>query len=104
MTQRRCVITGMGVLSSLGSTPEELYDALRESGVQYGRLDEMAPLAALSLADTPLSALAEEIQEVDEFLKTNNLMSAERRNPFPSKRRQRRQFSMWIYRFPDERS
>ena len=29
MTQRRCVITGMGALSSLGSTPEELYDALR---------------------------------------------------------------------------
>ena len=49
---------------------EDLFDALREAEVKYGRSDELAPLAALSLADTPLPVLTEEIKEVDEFLKT----------------------------------
>ena len=48
----------------------DLYDALREAGIGYGRSSELAPLAALSLADTPLSALTEDIREADEFLKT----------------------------------
>ena len=60
-----------------GGTPEEktqrvtdLYDALHEAEIKYGHSSELAPLAALSLADTPLSVLTEEIKEVDEFLKT----------------------------------
>ena len=69
--------TSAQVLSAADNTPEEkvqrvadLYDALREAGIRYGRSDEIAPLAALSLADTPLSTLTEEIREADEFLKT----------------------------------
>ena len=69
--------TSAQVLSMADGTPEEkaqrvtdLYDALRDAGIRYGRSDELAPLAALSLADTPLSTLAEEIKEADEFLKT----------------------------------
>ena len=46
----------------------ELYDALREAGVKYGHSSELAPLAALSLSDAPVSALVEEIREADEFL------------------------------------
>ncbi|MBO4291703.1 MAG: DUF4003 family protein [Lachnospiraceae bacterium] len=69
--------TSAQVLSMAGGVPEEkekrvtaLYDSLREAEIKYGHSDESAPLAALSLADTPLPALTEEIREVDEFLKT----------------------------------
>ena len=69
--------TAAQVLSMAGGTPEEktqrvteLYDALHEAEIKYGHSDELAPLAALSLADTPLWVLTEEIKEVDEFLKT----------------------------------
>ena len=69
--------TSAQVLSMAGGVPEEkvqrvisLYEALREAEVRYGRSDELAPLAALSLADSPLPALTEDIMEVDEFLKT----------------------------------
>ena len=68
--------TAAQVLAMAGGAPEEkvqrvtgLYDALREAGIKYGRSGEAAPLAALSLADTPLSVLTEEIKEADEFLK-----------------------------------
>ena len=47
----------------------ELYRALEEAGVTYGKSYELAPLAALSLADVPIPALTEEIQEADAFLK-----------------------------------
>ena len=69
--------TSAQILSMADGTPEEkvrrvtdLYDALREAGIRYGRSNEPAPLAALSLADSPLSALTEELREADEFLKT----------------------------------
>ena len=69
--------TAAQVLSMAGGTPEEkaqrvadLYDALHEAEIKYGHSSELAPLAALSLADTPLSVLTEEIKEADEFLKT----------------------------------
>ena len=68
--------TSAQVLSMADGVPEEkvrrvteLYDVLREAGIKYGRSAEIAPLAALSLADTPLSTLTEEIKETDEFLK-----------------------------------
>ncbi|MBR3108625.1 MAG: DUF4003 family protein [Clostridia bacterium] len=69
--------TSAQVLAMADGAPEEkaqrvidLFDALREADIKYGRSDELSPLAALSLADTPLSALAEEIKEVDAFLKS----------------------------------
>ena len=69
--------TSAQVLAMADGTAEDkvqrvinLFDALREAGIRYGRSDELAPLAALSLADTPESILLEEIQEADEFLKT----------------------------------
>ena len=69
--------TAAQVLSMADGTAEEktrrvtdLYDALHEAGIRYGRSAELAPLAALSLADTPLPVLTEEIKEADEFLKT----------------------------------
>ena len=65
------------VLSMASGMPEDksqrvidLYDALLEAGVQYGRSSEMAPLAALSLADTPVPILVEEIKTAYEFLDT----------------------------------
>ena len=68
--------TAAQVLSMADGTAEEktrrvndLYDALHEAGIRYGRSAETAPLAALSLADTPLPVLTEEIKEADEFLK-----------------------------------
>ncbi len=68
--------TAAQVLSMAGGTTEEktqrvidLYDALHEAGIKYGRSDALAPLAALSLAETPLPALTEEIREADEYLK-----------------------------------
>ena len=69
--------TSAQVLAMAGGTTEDkvqrvenLYDALREAGIRYGRSDELAPLAALSLADTPVPILTEEIKQADEFLKT----------------------------------
>ena len=49
-----------------------LYEPLHKEEIKYGHSSELAPLAALSLADTPLSVLTEEIKEADEFLKTQN--------------------------------
>lgn len=67
--------TAAQVLSMAAGTPEEkarrmisLFDALEEADVKYGKADELAPLAALSLADTPAAALAEEIKAADDFL------------------------------------
>ncbi|MBO4889286.1 MAG: DUF4003 family protein [Firmicutes bacterium] len=64
------------ILAMAAGTPEEktqrvidLYDALQEAGVEYGRSSELAPLAALSLTDLPLQTLVDEIKEVDAFLK-----------------------------------
>lgn len=69
--------TASQVLAMAGGAAEdkarrvvELYDALREAGVQYGRSSELAPLAALSLADTDIPTLVEEIRAADAFLKT----------------------------------
>ena len=69
--------TAAQVLSMAGGTTEEktqrvtdLYNALHEAEIKYGHSSELVPLAALSLADTPLPALTEEIKEADEFLKT----------------------------------
>lgn len=63
------------VLSMSADAPEQkaqrvidLYNNVLESGVRYGRSRELAPLAALSLADVPMSSLAEEIREAYEFL------------------------------------
>ena len=71
------VQTAAQVLCMARGTPEEktqrmieLYDALQEAGVKYGHGEEIAPLAALSLADTPIPVLTEEIGVADEFLKT----------------------------------
>jgi len=70
------VQTAAQVLAMNTGTPEEkaqrlsnLYDALTEAGIKYGHADELAPLAALSLSDTPVPALVDEIKEADEFLK-----------------------------------
>ena len=64
------------VLSMAEAAPEEkanrvidLYTALEEAEVTYGKSYELAPLAALSLADVSLPTLAEEIKEADAFLK-----------------------------------
>ncbi len=71
--------TAAQILSMADGTTEEktqrvtaLYDALHEAEIKYGHSSELAPLAALSLADTPLSVLTEEIKEADELLKTQN--------------------------------
>ena len=70
------VQTAAQILAMAVGTPEEkaqrvidLYDALQEAGVEYGRSSELAPLAALSLTDLPLQSLVDEIKEVDAFLK-----------------------------------
>lgn len=64
------------VLTLAGGAPREqalrlmeLFDALRNAGIKYGKSHELATLAALSLTDTPISTLVEEIGEVDAFLK-----------------------------------
>ena len=69
--------TAAQILSVAPGAPEEkakrvieLYDALLEAKVKYGRARELAPLAALSLADTAVPVLVEEIREADEFLGT----------------------------------
>ena len=68
--------TAAQVFSMTGGLPEEkaqrlndLYDALTEAEIKYGHADELAPLAALSLSDTPIPTLVEDIKEADEFLK-----------------------------------
>ncbi len=69
--------TAAQILSVTDGAPEEkaqrviaLYDALLEADVKYGRARGLSPLAALSLADTPVPVLVEEIKEVYEFLGT----------------------------------
>ena len=64
------------ILAIAAGKPEEkaqrvidLYDALKEAGVEYGDSSELAPLAALSMTDFPFQNLADEIKEVDAFLK-----------------------------------
>ena len=68
--------TAAQVLAMAAGTPEEkaqhvidLYDALLEADVQYGRSDTLPPLAALSLSDTPVPVLVEDIRAADVFLK-----------------------------------
>ena len=70
------VQTAAQILAMSDGVPEEkaqrmidLYNALLEAGIKYGHSSELAPLTALSLADTPIPTLVEEIKEVDEFLK-----------------------------------
>ena len=72
--------TAAQVLSASAAAPEEktqrvtdLYDALLEAEIKYGKSGELAPLAALSLTDTPIPALAEEIRDADEYLGTTKL-------------------------------
>ncbi len=72
--------TAAQVLAVSGGMPEEkmkrvfeLYDALKEAGVQCGKSGELAPLAALSLTDALIPELVEEIREADEFLGTTKL-------------------------------
>lgn len=67
--------TAAQVLSVTAGAPEEkaqrvidLYNALQEAGVKYGKAGELPVLAALSLADVPVAVLAEEIGEADAFL------------------------------------
>ncbi len=67
--------TASQILSLSSGTAEEktqrvfdLYDALQDTGVAYGHSAELSPLAALTLADTPVPVLAEEIRDVDGFL------------------------------------
>ncbi|MCR5566338.1 MAG: DUF4003 domain-containing protein [Clostridiales bacterium] len=74
------VQTAAQVLSAAAGTPEEkaqrvidLFNALEEAEVKYGRSDELAPLAALSLADAPAAALAEDVKAADEFLEEQKL-------------------------------
>lgn len=65
------------VLCTAAGEPEEkvrrvtdLYSALLEADVKYGKSGDLAPLAALSLADVPISVLTEEIKEAYLFLET----------------------------------
>lgn len=67
--------TAAQVLSVTAGAPEkkaqrviDLYNALQEAGVRYGKAEELSSLAALTLADVPVSTLAEEIVEADAFL------------------------------------
>ena len=63
------------VLAMAEGAPEEkagrvidLYNALRDAGVKYGRYYELATLAALSITGAAIPDLVQEIQEVDAFL------------------------------------
>lgn len=74
------VQTAAQVLSMKTGSPEEktqrvidLFDALEEAGVKYGKADELAPLAALSLADASVAGLAEDIKAADDFLAEQRL-------------------------------
>lgn len=67
--------TAAQILSLAAGTPEEkvqrvsdLYDALLEAEIKYGKKQELAPLAALAMTDAPVPELTEEIREADEFL------------------------------------
>ena len=69
------VQTAAQILAMSADAPEtkaqrviDLYNALTEAEVKYGHAKELAPLAALSLADATPAALAEEIREAYEFL------------------------------------
>lgn len=69
--------TAAQILAVAEGSPEEkaqrvidLYNALQESDVEYGRFRELAPLAAFSSIDSTTQNLVEEIKEVDAFLKT----------------------------------
>jgi len=69
--------TAAQILAMTVGTPAEkaqrlidLYDALKEAEVEYGRSSELAPLAALSSTGAPIESLVEEIREMDAFLKT----------------------------------
>ena len=68
--------TAAQILMSAAGTPEErtqrliaLYGALREAEVKYGQSAELAPLAALPLADGSVPDLVQEIKDADAFLK-----------------------------------
>ena len=76
--------TSAQVLAMEPGTPEEkaqrvitLYDALKEAGVNYSRSEELPPLAALSLAGTPVPDLVAEISEADAFLKDQGIKDKE---------------------------
>ncbi len=67
--------TAAQILSLAAGTSEEkvqrvadLYDALLEAEIKYGRKQELSPLAALSMTDAPIPELTEEIKEADGFL------------------------------------
>ncbi len=69
--------TAAQILSMAATASEEktqrmidLYHGLLEADVKYGQSSELAPLAALSLADVPIPVLVKEIKEADEFLKS----------------------------------
>lgn len=46
----------------------ELYNALRDAGVKYGKDYALATLAALSVTDAPVPELVQDIQDVETFL------------------------------------
>ena len=78
------VQTAAQILAMADGGPEEkarrvidLYEALREAEVEYGRSSELAPLAALSLTDAPIQTLVGDIKEADEFLKGQKLYGSD---------------------------
>lgn len=77
--------TAAQILSITDGSPEkktqrliELYDALQTAEIKYGHSDELGPLAALSLSDTPIPDLVNGIGEADEFLKGQNFYDAKK--------------------------
>lgn len=48
----------------------DLYNALRDAGVKYGRYYELSTLAALSVTGVGIPELVQDIQEANDFLKT----------------------------------
>jgi hypothetical protein len=63
------------VLAMAEGTPEEktdrlirLYDAIRDAGGKYGKYNELATLAALSLQTNDADETARDMLEADEFL------------------------------------
>ena len=48
----------------------ELYNAVCDAGVKYGRSHELPTLAALSLTGAPIASLAEDVRDVYDYLKT----------------------------------
>ena len=64
------------ILALTDGAPEEkagrvidLYNTLKDSGVKYGRYHELSTLAALSVTGESVSSLAEDIRQVNDFLK-----------------------------------